>query len=284
MGSRPRGWAFVPIGLWRLRLGTFTRFSPRAVPAEQDDYPITAGANGEYISRVVIVPRLLEGQPDHRPSTSNPKILIVDREPLFQGALRVLVCGPPIHAEVFLATRLAEAMEIAQSQQLDLILCDVRAEPRGSATLPAALSARFPGVRIILLAAQEDEPLLAGALLSGAAGFFTKDTPVDEFLEGVTAVLNGHYAVGRNLVQQTLTRIGTRREPEETRELAVLSPAERAILGLIGQAQPVRSIAATRGISEKTVRNHLASIYRKLDLRNRTEAVLLAARVGLTGD
>jgi DNA-binding NarL/FixJ family response regulator len=233
---------------------------------------------------VVIVPRLLEGQPDHRPSTDNPKILIVDREPLFQGALRALVCGPPIHAEVFVATRLAEAMEIAGSQPLDLIMCDLRAEPRGSTTLPAALAASFPGVRIILLAAQEDEALLASALLSGAAGFFTKDTPVDEFLEGVTAVLNGHYAVGRNLVQQTLARLGARRDVEESRELAVLSPAERAILGLIGQAQPVRTIAATRGISEKTVRNHLASIYRKLDLRNRTEAVLLAARVGLTGD
>jgi len=233
---------------------------------------------------VVIVPRLLEGQPDHAKPPANPRILIVDREPLFQGALKVLVSGPPIHAEVAVATRLDEAMDVAENQHVDLIMCDVRAEPRGSATLPASLTARFPGVRVILLAAQEDEALLAGALLSGAAGFFTKDTPVEEFLEGVSAVLNGHYAVGRNLVQQTLARLGARREVEESRELAVLSPAERAILGLIGQAQPVRTIAATRGISEKTVRNHLASIYRKLDLRNRTEAVLLAARVGLTGD
>src|SRR5256886_4382594 len=58
-----------------------------------------------------------------------------------------------------------------------------------------------------------------------------------------------------------------------------LSPAERTILSLLGQAHSTRSIAAARGISDKTVRNHMASIYRKLEVRNRSEAIIWSLRM-----
>jgi two-component system nitrate/nitrite response regulator NarL len=60
-----------------------------------------------------------------------------------------------------------------------------------------------------------------------------------------------------------------------------LSPSEAGILSMVAQAQPIRMIAERRGISQKTVRNHLASIYRKIGVCNRTEAVLWTARTGL---
>jgi DNA-binding CsgD family transcriptional regulator len=58
-----------------------------------------------------------------------------------------------------------------------------------------------------------------------------------------------------------------------------LSPTERIILSLLGQAHSTRAIAAARGISDKTVRNHLASIYRKLEVRNRSEAIIWSLRM-----
>jgi DNA-binding NarL/FixJ family response regulator len=66
--------------------------------------------------------------------------------------------------------------------------------------------------------------------------------------------------------------------------LGRLSRTEIDILTMVGAARSVQSIAAARGISQKTVRNHLANIYRKLELRSRTEAMLCAARMGLTAD
>jgi DNA-binding NarL/FixJ family response regulator len=66
------------------------------------------------------------------------------------------------------------------------------------------------------------------------------------------------------------------------RPASQLSPTELDILTMIGDAKSIPVIAAARGISHKTVRNHLANIYRKLDLRSRTEAMLCAARMGLT--
>jgi DNA-binding NarL/FixJ family response regulator len=66
--------------------------------------------------------------------------------------------------------------------------------------------------------------------------------------------------------------------------LSRLSRTETEILAMVGAAKSVQSIATARGISQKTVRNHLANIYKKLELRSRTEAMLCAARMGLTAD
>jgi len=72
--------------------------------------------------------------------------------------------------------------------------------------------------------------------------------------------------------------------PNSRRAASQLSPTELDILTMIGEAKSIPVIAAARGISHKTVRNHLANIYRKLDLRSRTEAMLCAARMGLTAN
>ena len=119
------------------------------------------------------------------------------------------------------------------------------------------------------------------ALQCGAAGFFTKDTPVAEFLEGVAAVVSGHFTVGRGLLRQVLAMMSGDAEVPPKTELKRLTTAELGILRMVGRAESVKKIAQQRGISQKTVRNHLASIYRKLAVRNRTEAMLWAARMGL---
>jgi DNA-binding NarL/FixJ family response regulator len=109
---------------------------------------------------------------------------------------------------------------------------------------------------------------------------FTKDATLDEFLVGVQTVLSGHRAVGSNLMRMVLTRLNESAQHAQ-RPAGQLSPTELDILTMIGEAKSIPVIAAARGISHKTVRNHLANIYRKLQLRSRTEAMLCAARMGL---
>ena len=232
---------------------------------------------------MVVVPGTLERPPEWTRGSSCPRLLLVDRprQRLFLAALRTLLSSPPLNAEVVVTTQSSDAVKIAQQRPFDLVLCDVRSEPLGGPELCAILAERCPNVRVILLADREDESLLVDAFQSGAAGFFTKDTPVEEFLEGVNAVHNGHFTVGRHLLRQALARLagqGTAARPDEVKRL---SPSELGILSMVGQAQPIRTIAEQRGISQKTVRNHLASIYRKIGVCNRTEAVLWTARTGL---
>src|ERR1700694_4190 len=228
---------------------------------------------------MVVVSR--EGQVASTPSVS-PRALLVDRQPLFLVALGRLLSEPPLNADVAVTTRASEALEIIEQGTVDFVVCELPAEAVEGGGLPSVLARRCPALRVILLADREDEGLLVDALASGAVGFFTKDTPVEEFLQGISEVHKGHLTVGRALLQQTMARLAGQVDNTPRAELKRLSPTERAILELVAQAEPIRSIAQRRGISEKTVRNHLASIYRKIGVRNRSEAILWAARMGLT--
>jgi DNA-binding NarL/FixJ family response regulator len=192
------------------------------------------------------------------------------------------MAAPPLSAEVRTEARSDRALEIIRRGGVHLVLCDVRAEPVTGRELAQALHDIDPVVPIILLGDHDDCQWLTAAVASGAAGVFTKDASLDEFLVGVQAVLSGHRAIGAAVISELLDRVAE--QPTRVSGQVAgshLSRTELEILALIGQAESIPAIAASRGISHKTVRNHLAKIYRKLDLHGRTEAMLWAARMGL---
>jgi DNA-binding NarL/FixJ family response regulator len=210
-----------------------------------------------------------------------PLVLVIDRQPLFLAALGSLLTAPPVRARLRFAPHSDVGLDIVSQGGVDLVFCEVRAEPISALDLADRLSLLTPKVPVILLGDTEDERLMTAALHSSVAGLFTKDSALDEFLVGVRAVLSGHRAVGANLMSRVLSRMS--QPPSPGRRLqSQLSATELDILTMIGEAKSIPAIAASRGISHKTVRNHLANIYRKLDLRSRTEAMLCAARMGLT--
>jgi DNA-binding NarL/FixJ family response regulator len=211
-----------------------------------------------------------------------PQVLVVDRQPLFLAALGRLLSGPPIDAQIRMTTRSDHVFEVLDEGPVDAVFCEVRATPLPGIDLAAAVSQRQPGIPVVLLGDSNEENLLLSALGSRAMGFFTKDTPVNEFLDGVQAILAGHYAIGRNLAQTAMSRLAEHGNPANREVATNLSSTERSILAMIGQAQSIATIAGARGISQKTVRNHLSSIYRKLQLHSRTEAMLWASRMGVT--
>ena len=172
---------------------------------------------------------------------------------------------------------------MVRREAVDLVFCDVKAAPISGRDLAAALADEMPGVPVILLGDRDDEKQLTAALDSRAAGFFTKDAGLDEFMGGVGVVLSGHRAIGAGLMGSLLDRLAVQPADEPRRLGGQLSPTELEILAMIGHAQSITAIATSRGITNKTVRNHIAKIYRKLELHGRTEAVLWAARMGLTG-
>ena len=209
-----------------------------------------------------------------------PTVLVIDRQPLFVAALGTLLTSPPVNARLRFARDCDAGMQIIEQGGVDLVFCELRAEPVSALQLAERLNTLTPKVPVIVLGDSDDE-LLGAAMQSSIAGLFTKDAALDEFLVGVNAVLAGHRAVGAKLMTRLLTQLADQ-SPVARRNQMHLSATELDILKMIGQAQSVQAIAAIRGISHKTVRNHLANIYRKLELRSRTEAMLFAARMGLT--
>lgn len=254
------------------------RFGP-LVPVWRDDCPITPTCLAVYRQGVVIVPRLLDVPLQEHDS---PLTLIVGPQPLFLAALAQLLSSPPLNLRVELSTRSDEAIARIRNQEFQLVFCDLWADPTPGAELAATVTGPGRATRVVLLADPEDRGSLVTSLECGAVGFFTKDSSPEDFLDGVRAVLAGHFTLGRNLVQPTLARFARHEQTDASSSISRLSPTEKRVLSMVASAQPVRSIAAAYGIAPKTVRNHLASIYRKLGLRNRSEAVLWSARMGLT--
>lgn len=232
---------------------------------------------------MVVVPAPTSGSLHRRQGSGAVQVLVVDRQPLFTAALGSLLSGPALRADVKSAAASDAALEIARAEDVDLVCCELHAEPMSGLQLVQILAKERPDLPVILLGDAGDEARLALALSIEVAGLFTKSSDPDEFLGGVRAVLAGHRAIGSSVINQLLLRFGTSNLPETARYSTQLSPTELEILTMIGQAQSIPAIAASRGISHNTVRNHLARIYRKLELHGRTEAMLWAARMGLTG-
>lgn len=208
--------------------------------------------------------------------------LVLDRQPLFVAALGSLLRTSPLVAQVLTSFTSDRALEIARSTEVDLVCSELHSEPMSGVELARVLGAERPEIPVILLGDVGDEAQLAAALSTNVAGLFTKNAAPDEFLSGVRAVLSGHRAIGSGVIGEILERLASPHSPGTRRFGNQLSPTELEILAMVGQAQSIPAIAASRGISHKTVRNHLAKIYRKLELHGRTEAMLWATRMGLT--
>jgi DNA-binding NarL/FixJ family response regulator len=207
-------------------------------------------------------------------------VLVIDRHALVVAALSRLLSGAPLNAEVIACTQSGDVVANLDQNPVDVVVCEVEAQPISGPELTAMLASRYPALKVVLLVDRDSEPLLPAALLSGAQGFFMKESPAEEFVAGVTTVLLGQCVIGSSLLQRALSLLANRGQDKQGR-LGQLSPAELGILALLGETQTVRGIAQARGISPKTVRNHLATVYRKLKVRNRAEATLWAARMGV---
>jgi len=193
-------------------------------------------------------------------------VLLIDAHLLFLQALRKLLSSPPLGASVQVATRLIDAPAILRAMPVDLVICDVSAAGLGGADL-ALLAVGGLKTPVILLADGDETPLLMAAVLSRAVGFFRKDTPVEEFLEGVGTALRGGSAVGRDLLEPAL---------------AALSEREKTALTLSARRHSMPSIAATMGISKDAVREALDGAYRKVGLNGRLQAIRWCTKMGLT--
>jgi DNA-binding NarL/FixJ family response regulator len=231
---------------------------------------------------VIVVP-VAAPTPEQQSLPAPIEALLIDRQPLFLAALATLLEAPPVCAHVVTTSRSDAGLELVRLGSVGLILCELHSEPLSAIELVGVLADEDRRIPVVVLGDDGDEAQLASALTSNVAGAFTKNSPLDEFLVGVRAVAAGHRAIGSGLMVRLLERAASNTSHDPKRAAHQLSPTELEILAMIGQAQSIPAIAASRGISHKTVRNHLAKIYRKLELHGKTEAILWAARMGLTG-
>lgn len=127
----------------------------------------------------------------------------------------------------------------------------------------------FPALPIVIVSASEEPRVYAAAKQLGAAGFVPKSAGLDDMRKSLAAVRDGDRSFPAN----------DGREDEDLTRMASLTPAQRRILGAIRQGLLNKQIAYEHDISEATVKAHITAIFRKLGVSNRTQAVLLAAKL-----
>jgi DNA-binding NarL/FixJ family response regulator len=211
------------------------------------------------------------------------RILIADDHQLLRQALRRAFedAGLEIAAE---ASDGEEAVRLSAEVEPELVLMDVTMPVLDGIEATRRVHAARPELPIVVLTMHGEEAVRTAAIAAGASAFVTKDSSMQEVVQTALAVLGDEVALSPELASSILDELGAGEADEHEPAPPTVSPLTRReteILQLIADGYSTSEVAQRLYISGKTVKNHLASIYSKLDARDRTQAVLSAVRIGI---
>jgi DNA-binding NarL/FixJ family response regulator len=174
-----------------------------------------------------------------------------------------------------------QAVRLAGELAPDVILMDVSMPECDGVEATRRIKSAGSSARIIMLTMHADQEVLADAIRAGASGYLVKDCSTDEVAGAVRMAAKGDTALSPQLAASMLDevrRLDPANTPDDDR---LVTKREEEVLQLIADGCSTPEVASQLFISQKTVKNHLASIYQKLDARDRTQAVLQAVRMGI---
>lgn len=206
--------------------------------------------------------------------TTSARIVVADDHGLFRTLLAHHLRGLG-HLVVGEASGGDQAVRLTRQHEPDLVLMDV-AMPNGDgiAALKEILAVDRRR-RIVMLSMHVDAMTVRHALASGARGYLSKDCELDEIETAIRSTLDGDIVVSSD-IRRILDE-----SPEPPNGDTLLTERENEVLQLVADGASTTEIAERLFISQKTVKNHLAAVYDKLDVDDRTQALVRAARLGL---
>jgi NarL family two-component system response regulator LiaR len=207
------------------------------------------------------------------------RVLVVDDHGVVREGLRTyleLQDGLEVVGE---AADGAEAVSEAERLRPDVILMDLVMPKLDGVGAMRQLRARLPGARVIVLTSFADDERLLPAIQAGAAGYLLKNVQPAELARAVRLAHAGEALFDPSVAARLVDAIATQSPGEEPRQR--LTPREREVLTLIGRGMSNKRIALELGLSEKTVKTHVANLLHKLGATDRTQAAVYAVRTGL---
>jgi DNA-binding NarL/FixJ family response regulator len=213
-------------------------------------------------------------------TAENPiRVLIADDHTVVRDGLAAVLSRRPDITVVGEASNGVEAVEKAQELRPDVILMDLRMPEMDGAEAMRRIRERDPEVRFLVLTTFDNDEYIFEAIQAGAKGYLLKDASREDLFRAVAAVYRGESLIQPAVASRVLDRfveLSQRTVPGET-----LSEREIEVLRLMARGAANKEIAAALFISESTVKTHIANIFQKLDVNDRTEAVTTALQKGI---
>jgi DNA-binding NarL/FixJ family response regulator len=200
------------------------------------------------------------------------RIIIADDHPLFRNALSLAV------KQVVPEATLMECDSIGSLEQLlgvhpdaDLVLLDLRMPGANGFSGLVLIRREHPGIPVVVVSASDESMIMQRAMEYGASGFIPKSSDLKQIAAALDAVLNGSLWLPTTLNQNT-----SQEEHEFAQRIKTLTPQQLRVFMMLTKGLLNKQIASEVSVSEATVRTHMTAIFRKLGVRNRTQAVLAA--------
>jgi DNA-binding NarL/FixJ family response regulator len=210
------------------------------------------------------------------------RVLIADDHPLYRDGLRGLVDRAPDLVLVGEAETGVEAVEMAAAQRPSIVLMDLQMPEMTGIDATRRILAADPSVGVLVLTMSEDDDSLFAAMRAGARGYIPKDADADELLRAIRAAAVGEAIFGASIAARLMSFFagGAR----STAAFPELTERELEILELIAEGRSNADIGQRLGIAPKTVRNHVANVLNKLEVADRSQAIVRAREAGLGGE
>lgn len=198
------------------------------------------------------------------------KVMIVDDHPLVRVGMTTVVNQQPGMVVAAEADSGARALELYRLHRPDVVLMDLRLRGENGARITGALRAEFPQARVLVISNYEGDEDIHQALAAGAMGYLFKSVVEDELIDAIREVNAGHRYLPKGVAERL----------HENQSGAHLTRREEEILDLLGKGLGNRELGQVLGISEDTIKTHLKSLFRKLEVSDRAEAVRQGLRRG----
>ncbi len=216
-------------------------------------------------------------------------IVIIDDHQLFrEGVKRILEFESSFNV-VAEGDDGSEAMNLVETHEPDVVLMDINMPETNGVEATRELMAKYPDTKVIILSIHDDENYVNHALKTGALGYLLKEMDSDALVDAVKIVADGgsyvHPKVTHNLVAEykrlaNAQNSGGFQQSEVRRPLHLLTRRECEVLQMLADGKSNRGIGEGLYISEKTVKNHVSNILQKMNVNDRTQAVVTAIKNG----
>ena len=212
------------------------------------------------------------------------RVLVCDDHPIIADAVAACMRSIDPACQVDHAGDLRQASEqIARTGAYDLVILDLGLPDAQGSEAVIRLRAAHPGANVVVLSASEDRRSVLGAIDAGASGFIPKSADRASLLRALERVLAGMTHLPASVADAAAGTAAVPLGDDAVREaIAALTPRQAQVLRLLLRGLPNKAICRELGLSENTIKVHISQVLRALRVRNRTEAVVAASRIGLS--